>query len=247
MGEFCLHVDLGHPSAYAKLLYCSAGSFILRMPAPDFNILFSNILPLDYCLLPSPLQVPMYSMCSFCSFGPWIIDCSKQFRLLPFLKKGDAKPKTDFGLNIVNIVRDCRILEAVENMITCRWCFSFFIVLWSRLKHNIEWLEGKEEKVCIIGKRWNVVCVLHLLKLQFWKFNCKGVGTANLPEWPLKCSGLSSSTWIFWLWSIPHSSPLQRGFKENFSLHYSLRSVEADWLHTSVRSLASKPHDFYTF
>lgn len=124
------------------MLNSSSGSFILRMPAPDFIILFSNILPLDYCLLRSPLQVPMYSMCFFCSLGPWIIGCSKQFRLPPFLKKGGAKPKIGFGLNTVNVVRDYRILEAVENvkLITCRWCFSFFLVLWSRLKHNIQWL-----------------------------------------------------------------------------------------------------------
>lgn len=74
MGDFCLHVDLGHPSAYAKSLCCSAGSF-LRVPTPDFSIPFSSILPLDYCILPSPLQVPMYSMCSFCFLGPWIIGC----------------------------------------------------------------------------------------------------------------------------------------------------------------------------
>lgn len=119
MGDFCLHVDLGHSSAYAKLLCCSAGSFILRMPAPDFSILLSNILPLDYCLLPSPLQIPVYSMCSFCSLVPWIMGSSMQLR---FPKEGDAKPNIDFGLNIMNIVRDCRSLEAVENtkLITCR-------------------------------------------------------------------------------------------------------------------------------
>lgn len=101
------------------MLNCSAGSFILRMPAPDFSILLSNILPLDYCLLPSPLQIPVYSMCSFCSLGPWIMGCFMQLR---FPKEGDAKPKIDFGLNIMNIVRDCRSLEAVENtkLITCR-------------------------------------------------------------------------------------------------------------------------------
>lgn len=39
-----------------------------------------------------------------------------------FPKEGDAKPKIDFGLNVMNIVRDCRVLEAVEIMklISCR-------------------------------------------------------------------------------------------------------------------------------